>query len=82
MAGTFSSCLLTKKIIEQIRDTEIVQVNLLLYKYFLKQNYASDVIRNKTYSYYTISLTTHTYKKICCPSSEMNYLPQNMYTIL
>jgi len=40
MAGTFSSCLLTKKIIEQICDTEIVQVILLLYKYFLKQNYA------------------------------------------
>ena len=40
MAGTFSSYLLTKKIIEQICDTEIVQVNLMLYKYFLKQNYA------------------------------------------
>jgi hypothetical protein len=38
MARTFLSCLLTKKIIEQICDTEIVWVNLLLYKYCLKQN--------------------------------------------
>jgi hypothetical protein len=38
MAHTFLSRLLTKKIIEQVCDTEIVRVNLLLYKYFLKQN--------------------------------------------